>query len=263
MKEELEKIFDEMDKEIFTDDLKTTLSSLFEKTIESKKEELVKESFDATQKLKEEYEKEKQEFIATKDKEYEEKYIELSESIDQWLVECKREFFEENKNTYVNEAMVENAKKIHEMHKEMLSKYCVDIVALEESAKTSTQYEKIKTDYNELQKKYVDAKKKYIDTLKDKTISESLTKFNLTELEKDTLIKNLSEDIEKVKDEKDIEKLNENLKILKEKLIDSTSKSNKKQTDIILESREKEEPIKRQEIEYTSPYSKLIKNKIK
>jgi len=179
--DELKKLLQEHDKDIFTNELCEKISEIFE-TAKDKEIQTLTEEFEADNKTW----KEEQTAL------YEAKYNELVEKVDAVIEEITEEIHESQLENYQDQVLVEEALEMHQIQKGMLEKYAIDYNKLGSITEDPSTHEEnalkinnLTEGLNDKENELFNLKKKYREVCKVSIIGELSE--GLSEMEKEKL----------------------------------------------------------------------------
>jgi len=215
----IEKLLEKLDNEIFTDEIKLELSTIFESHLNEAIAEKEKQ-------LQEEFEK--------KTKEFQEGLV---EKVEEYLNLFIDEFITENKEQLVDAIKVQQAEIVLESFKEFVKQFGLQIQP--EKLQEDVEKKELKEKVNQLTQEKIEMEKELKEAKKLALIVSRLTEFDTTS-EKEKFIE-MAESLQFEDEESFNKKLDvfvKTVKKLNEKVEESENKDEEKETQIIKEEKE-------------------------
>ena len=192
----LEKIFESINSEILTDEVKLQMSTLFEaavnKEISDEKKKLKKENEEKLDKLsadeEEELKKVKDEVNENLTK-FKSKLVKQLESYVNYFTE---QFLKENRKEVISQVEVKEAEKIINLFKEMNMNFGIGIGNLVKESNTSfknykNKFNKVLSMYDSLSEKHIALESKVKKLAQAELIKEEVDKMNVSDFEKEKI----------------------------------------------------------------------------
>ncbi len=192
----LEKIFESINSEILTDEVKLQMSTLFEATlnkeIDKEKKKLEKENDEKLDKLASD---EEEELKKVKDevKENLTKFkAKLVKQLESYVNYFTQEFLKENRKEVVSQVEVKEAEKIINLFKEMNMNFGIGIGNLVRESNTSfknykNKFNKVLNMYNDLSTKHTQLESKVKKLAQAELIKEEVDKMMVSDFEKEKI----------------------------------------------------------------------------
>lgn len=249
----LKDIFQDHNKDIFTDELVGTIQKYVDEEIQSGVNERMIDLNDKYDKKLEDLETKIGEMSEAYEAERNELEMAKVEAMEKWLEEVREELFEAQKIDYENVAVVKEAIEIHRANLKLQEKYNMDTSS--EKMDENTELAKIKADYNSLFDKSETIYESMIEAKRNLTIFK-IGQTLETETDRDKLL-SLSESINADTPEEFETRLQENAELMfgkKSKKIDEDSKDDDKKKDDAKKDDEKKVDEKTKSTDYGKKY---------
>ena len=186
----LDKIFESINSEVLTEEVKLQISTLFEaklnEAIDKKEKELQKEKDEEVDKIK----KDSEEDIKENLKEFKSKLVEQLDSYINYFVS---DFIKENQEKIVSRIELQEAENIIESFKNMIANFGYNLGYVMEGAKPDNAAKKLKVEkyvskYNDLLKEHTKLTSKLKDFAKKEVIQEEVEKLGVSDISKDKIV---------------------------------------------------------------------------
>jgi len=172
-KEELLKLLQKHNKDIFTDEL---VESIYDTVIKPAVDTQVNERVEEIQNQKEDEVKKIEESIKEKSDEFEKQQKDeidnIKKNLNEYLKESLEELFEENKVDYQNVSVVSESIEIAKMFKNLGEKFKFNVDNVEEDTKLKVELKESKENYNKIYKENKELSEKILKKEKNEIVQE-------------------------------------------------------------------------------------------